>query len=130
MYVLVFENGEDRSYFSKYYTPSAEITDYNVLINQQPFFELPVRDKKESYEKIVELTKALNDYTTCNLLDYEYFSTHYKLIALDLSQQSVDLTRQQISFVGKLSQNATIFFIIENLEKTELAFKQNFVDIS
>ena len=26
-----------------------------------------------------------NDYTTGNLLDYEYF--HYKLIAIDLSKQ-------------------------------------------
>ena len=25
-----------------------------------------------------------NDYTTRNLLDYEYFSRHYKLIAIDM----------------------------------------------
>ena len=25
-----------------------------------------------------------NDYTSGNLLDYEYFSDHYKLIAIDL----------------------------------------------
>ena len=28
-----------------------------------------------------------NDYTTGNLLDYEYFSKHYKLILIDLSKQ-------------------------------------------
>ena len=28
-----------------------------------------------------------NEYTTGNLLDYEYFSKHYKLIAIDLSKQ-------------------------------------------
>ena len=28
-----------------------------------------------------------SDYTTGNLLDYEYFSKHYKLIAIDLSKQ-------------------------------------------
>ena len=27
-----------------------------------------------------------NDYRTGNLLDYEYFSKHYKLIAIDLSK--------------------------------------------
>ena len=27
------------------------------------------------------------DYTTCNLLDYEYFKDHYKLIAIDLSKE-------------------------------------------
>ena len=28
-----------------------------------------------------------NDHTTRNLLDYEYLSKHYKLIAIDLSKQ-------------------------------------------
>ena len=28
-----------------------------------------------------------NDYTTGNLLDYDYFSKHYKLITIDLSKQ-------------------------------------------
>ena len=29
-----------------------------------------------------------NDYTTGNLLDYEYFSKHYKSIAIDLSKKN------------------------------------------
>ena len=28
-----------------------------------------------------------SDYTTGDLLDYEYFSKHYKLIAIELSKQ-------------------------------------------
>ena len=42
-----------------------------------------------------------NDYTTDNLLDYDYFSKHYRLIAIDLSKQTEfenhDL-KQQINF--------------------------------
>ena len=58
-----------------------------------------------------------NDYTTGNLLDYEYFSKHYKLFAIDLSKQveleNPDL-KQPINFIGRLDEdNATIFFIIE-----------------
>ena len=130
MYVLANENEEDRSSFSKYYTPTIEITDYNVLIDQQPFFELPLKNKKETYEKIIEISKNLNDYATGNLSDYDYFLNHYNLIAIDLSQQSVNITKQQINFVGTLSQDATMFFITEKAEKTELTFKQNSVDIS
>ena len=57
-----------------------------------------------------------DDYTTGNLLDYEYFSKRYKLIAIDLSKQieleNPDL-KQQINFIGKLEDDkATIFFII------------------
>ena len=58
-----------------------------------------------------------NDYTTGNLLDYEYFSKHYKLITKDLTKQieleNPDL-RQQINFIGKLKDDkATMFVIIE-----------------
>ena len=49
------------------------------------FFDAPIKNK-EAYEKIIELSKN-SDYTTGNLLDYEYFSKHYKVIAIDLSKQ-------------------------------------------
>ena len=70
-----------------------------------------------------------NDYAKGNLLDYDYFNTHYKLIAIDLSNQDVNLNKQQINFIGKLEQNATIFFIIEKQEETTLKFSQNSVAI-
>ena len=74
-----------------------------------------------------------NDYTTGNLLEYEYFSKYYKLIAIDGSKQieleNPDL-RQQINFVGKLENDkATMFFIIEKSEKTTFEFLQNSVSI-
>ena len=56
LYVLADENEEDRSIFSEYYTPTVEIKYYDVLINQKPFFKLPVRNKKESYERIIEIS--------------------------------------------------------------------------
>ena len=66
-------------------------------------------------------------------MDYEYFSTRYKLIAIDLRKQTElensDL-KQQINFIGKLEQNVTIFFIIEKEEETILSFSQNSVDVS
>ena len=70
-----------------------------------------------------------NDYTTCKLLDYEYFSKHYKLIAIDLSKQielDPDL-RQQINFIGWLTRNegTTMFFIIEKSDETTFEFSQN-----
>ena len=74
-----------------------------------------------------------NDYTTGNLLDYEYFSEHYKLIAIDLSKQ-IELEnpnlKQQINFIGKLEDDkATMFFIIEKSEERNLEFSQNSVRI-
>ena len=62
-----------------------------------------------------------NYYTTGNLLDYEYFSKHYEIIAIDLSKktelENPDL-KQQINFIGKLKEDeATMFFIIEKSEE-------------
>ena len=71
-----------------------------------------------------------NNYTTCNGLDYEYFSKHYKLIAIDLSQQTElenpDL-KQHINFIGglKRDEGATMFFIIEKSEEILFEFSQN-----
>ena len=74
-----------------------------------------------------------NDYTNGNLLDYEYFSKHYKLTAIDLSKQ-IELEnpdwKQQINFIGKLEEDkATMLFIIEKSEETTFEFSQNFVTI-
>ena len=131
-FFLSLENEEDRTYFSKYYTLKVEIENFNVLIYGKDFFDVPVKNKEEAYEKIIEISKN-SDYTTGNLLDSEYFSKHYKLIAIDLSKQ-IELQnsnlKQQINFIGKLEDDrATIFFIIEKSEETTLEFSQNSVTI-
>ena len=75
-----------------------------------------------------------NHYAIGNLLDYEYFSKHYKLIAIDLSKQieleNPDL-KQQINFIGRLERNegATLFFITEKSEETTFEFSQNAVTV-
>ena len=90
---------------------------------------MPVKNKEEAYEKITSISNK-NDYTTGNLLDYEYFSKHYKLIAIDLSKQieieNPDL-RQQINFIGKLE--ARMFVIIKKSKETIFQFSQNSVTI-
>ena len=75
LFILSFENENDRTSFSKYYVLKVEIKGFNVLIDGKPFFEVPVKNKEETYEQIIEMSKN-NDYTTGNLLDYEYFTTN------------------------------------------------------
>ena len=72
LFVLSFENEEDRTSFSKCYTWKVEIKDFSVLIDGKIFFDVPVKNKEETYEKIIEMNKN-NDYTTGILLDYEFF---------------------------------------------------------
>ena len=80
LFVLSFKNehGNDdenknvRASFKKYYVPKVEVKDLNVLIDGKPFFDIPVKNKEEAYEAIIEMSRN-NDYITGNLLDYEYF---------------------------------------------------------
>ena len=44
--VLLFRNGNDdpnRNSFDEYYIPSAEIKDFDALVDNKPFFDLPVK---------------------------------------------------------------------------------------
>ena len=124
LFALSFENENDRVSFSKYYLPKVEIKDFNVLIDGKPFFGIPVKNKEEAYEAMIEMSKN-NNYATGNSFDYEYFKDHYKLIAIDLSKQTElenpDL-KQQINFNGRFEEDATMFFIIEKKEETTFDF--------
>ena len=50
--------------------PNVEIKDFNVLIDRKFFFfDVPIKNKKEKYEKVIKLSKN-KDCTTGNLLNY------------------------------------------------------------
>ena len=58
--VLSFKNGNNdptRYSFDKYYMPLVEIKDFNALIDNKPFFDQPVKNKQEAYEKLIEMSK-------------------------------------------------------------------------
>ena len=137
LFILSFERIEEnnvkkdyRDSFSHYYVPKVEIKDFSVLIDGKSFFDLPVKNEEEAYEKIIEMSNN-NDYTTGNLLDFAYFKENYRLIAIDLSKQTKLKDPQQISFIGKLlaTGGATMFFIIEKSKVATLNFSQKSVTI-
>ena len=128
LFVWSFKNEDDITSFSKYYVLNVQIKDFNVLIDGKSFFDIPIKNEKETYEQIIEMGRN-NDYTTGNLMDYEYFPKHYKLIAIDLRKQieleNSDL-KQQINSIGRLEDdNVTMFFIIEKSEETNFELLQN-----
>ena len=60
-----------RYYFSHFYVPNFKIKDFNVLIDGKSFFDFPVKNEGEAYEKIIDMSNN-NDYTTGNLVDFDY----------------------------------------------------------
>ena len=132
LFVLVYQNVDDRQSYDEFYLPKVMVKDYNVIIDKFFFFDLPIKTDEEAYEKIINISRN-NEFTTGNLLDYDYFKKYYKLIAIDLSKQQVlqengDLI-QQINCIGKLEEAANVFIIIENKENTILEFSQNFANV-
>ena len=121
LFVLAYgQANNDKQSFSQFYLPNVIIKDYNIIIDKLAFFDLPIKTEEEAYEKIIDIIRN-NEYTTGNLLDYDYFKKHYKLIAVDLSKQQVlqeneDLI-QQINLIGRLENAANIFIIIEKKRK-------------
>ena len=132
LFVLAYQTANDRRSFSPFYLPNVMVKDYNVIIDKLAFLDLPITTEEEAYEKIIDISRN-NEYTTGNLLDYNYFKKYYKLIAIDLSKQQVlqeneDLI-QQVNFIGRLEEAANVFIIIEKKENTILEFSQNFANV-
>ena len=53
LFVLAFPNEEDRRSFSKYYTTTVEIRDYNVILDGEPFYEIPIKIKKKLIKQLL-----------------------------------------------------------------------------
>ena len=136
LFVLAFENDNHRRSDERYYLPTVEIKDYNIVINGENFFDQPIKNNKITYDNIRKIAAGQrDDYTTGCLLDYPYFSNTYKMIAVDLSkQQALDAdprTIQQINFTGNLDRagNTRVYFILEEAKETILDFSQGTVKV-
>ena len=116
LFVLAYQTADDRHSYFQFYLSKVMGKNFNVVIDKLAFFDLPIKTEEEAYEKIIDISRN-NEYTTGNLLDYEYFKKYYKVIAIDLSKQQVlqenEYLIQQINFIGRLEAEANVFIIIE-----------------
>ena len=136
LFVLAFENDNDRTSDDEYYLPTVEIKDYNIVINGENFFDQPIKNNNITYDDIRKIAIGQgDDYTTGCLLDYPYFTDTYKMTAVDLSkQQALDADPraiQQINFTANLDRagNTRIYFILEEAKETILDFSQGTVKV-
>ena len=81
LFVLSFENEDDRRSHSNYYLPKVEGKDYNVMTDGKNFFDQPINNDFKTNENIRKIaTGQGDDYTTGCLLDYPHFKENYKMI--------------------------------------------------
>ena len=49
LFVLLFENEDDRTSHWTYYLPKVEIKDYNVMLDGRKFFDQPINSMTKTY---------------------------------------------------------------------------------
>ena len=57
LFVLAYQNADDRQSFSQFYLPRVMVKDYNVIIDKIAFFYLPIKTEEEAYEKIIDICR-------------------------------------------------------------------------
>ena len=83
---LSIEDNAHRTSNNRYFLPTVEIKDHNIMIDGKNFLDQPVKNNSRTYERIRKIaTVPGDDYTASYLLDYPYFKKYYKLVAIDLS---------------------------------------------
>ena len=106
------------------------------MIDGRNFFDQPMKNNLKTYDKISKLaTGQGDDQTTTCLVNYSYFESYYKFVAIDLSkQQKLDdhpKERQQINFTGNLdrTERSTFFLIFEEAKETFLSFSKETIKL-
>ena len=52
LFVLAFEDDDNRTAHNTYYLPNVEIKDYNIVINGENVFDQPIKNNKITYDNI------------------------------------------------------------------------------
>ena len=88
---------------------------------EKSFFDLPVKNEEEVYEKNMDMSNN-NDYTTGNLLDFGYFKENYKLISTHLSKQTIIKDSKQIKNLKTKIMEQQCSLSLKNQKKVLLIF--------
>ena len=94
------------------------------MIDGRNFYDQPINDLMKQYNEVKKLSIGQSDdYTKGFLLDYAYFKSNYRLIAVNLSKRKIldadPRAIQQIVFQGIAWQKLTLYAILENSKKKQ-----------
>ena len=107
LFVFPFKDEAQRTSYWRYYLPTKEIKNYNVMIDRKKLFW---STNKKYLINIIDNIRKIStgqgdDHTIGFLLDNNYFRSYYKVIAIDLGrQQALDVDPKaikKINFTGK-----------------------------
>ena len=89
-FVLSFSDSTVRTGYTRCFPSNVETIDCNVMIDEQNFFDQPVKDNLKTYDNIWKIpTGQVDGCTTCCSQDYLYLKDYYKMIAIDLNNKNL-----------------------------------------
>ena len=122
--LLALENDIQRTSHTGPYLPNVEIKHYNIMINEENFFDQAIKNSKVTYENIIKICLgSADDYTSGCLLSYPYVNSTNKMITVDLSKQQIldsdPRAIQQINFTANVDRagNTIIYFNLEEAKE-------------
>ena len=59
LFILAFEDDAQKTSNKRYYLPSIEIKDYNVMVDRKNFFDQSIKNKKVTYKNIRKIEMRL-----------------------------------------------------------------------
>ena len=59
LFVLTFENENDRTSFSKFYLLNIQMKNFNVLIDGKNFFDMPIKMTKKHTNKLLKWEETM-----------------------------------------------------------------------
>ena len=65
LFVLAFENDDDRTSNEEYYLLIVEIKDYNIMINGENLFDQPIKNNKVTYDKLLQVKEMIIQLVAC-----------------------------------------------------------------
>ena len=57
LFVLAYQTADNRQSYSQFYLPRVMVKDYNVIIDNLAFFDLPIKTEEEAYEKSIDISR-------------------------------------------------------------------------
>ena len=110
----------------RYTLPRVNLTKFNILIDGRNFYDQSISDKIKKSKELIKLTTGKGeDFTTGCLLDYDYYSNHYSIIACDLSKQKeLDADPRAIQQLEIVFMLDTASQILEKSKETILEFSK------
>ena len=134
LFALSFKNVDNdptRDSFDKFNMPLVEIRDFNALIGNKPFFDIPIKINRKRMKNLLKCQEMVTVQQANYYIIY-YHQDNYKLIGIDLLKQVNTSIHQQVNFTGKLEEDdsVTMFFTAGKQQKTILNFSLDSLNVT